>query len=333
MLPSRSSWILGAVLRLRFVDGHERRQLLPRHRERGEVQCRHRPGFAHDHGHRFAAEPDVLLGEHGLIGRGGDHAEPVAALDIGRGQHRLDARRRRDVGIDVAEPETRPMVGSADDADRERSVGRLVGAEHVGAVHLGLAVDPLGTVAHRLADRRRRRRGVRGAHMRGHNRGDDLAVAGAAAQHTAEGVHDLLLGGRGRGSQERRRRHQHAGRADAALRGAVREERALQRRGLSTLVEAFEGFHPPTFEAPDRRHARGHRFAVHEHRACSTVARVASHLGGGERQVIAEHVAEAPCRSVHLGGRSVHREGDRAHRPSPQLASARLTKIDADRRR
>ena len=89
----------------RVVHRHHGRQLVPGHRERRQVQRRHRRGLADDHRDRLAAEPHLLFGEHRLIGRGGDHAEAVAAADVGCRQHRHHSRRGGDVSGQVAEPE------------------------------------------------------------------------------------------------------------------------------------------------------------------------------------------------------------------------------------
>ena len=57
---------------------------------------------------------------------------------------------------------------------------------------------------------------------------DDLAVPGASTEHAAERVHHLLLGRFRAPAQEIVSRHEHARRADAALRRAVAQERRLQ---------------------------------------------------------------------------------------------------------
>ena len=78
----------------------------------------------------------------------------------------------------------------------------------------------------------------------GEHRLDDLAVAGAAAEHAAERVeHRRLVGIRIR-AQQRLRAHQHAGRAGAALRRPVGDEGALQHREAAGLLG----------QALDRRH-------------------------------------------------------------------------------
>ena len=149
------------------------------------------------------------------------------------------------------------------------------------------------------------------AALRVHDGRDDLAVARAAAEDAAEPVHHLLLGGRRRDPQERGSRHQHARRADAALRCAVRQERRLQSAALAARVQPLERLHATARETSHRRHARAHRLSVEQNRARAAVAGVASDLGRREPEVVAQHVAQPPCRPVRLHRRPVHVERDR----------------------
>ena len=196
----------------------------------------------------------------------------------------------------------RPVMRRAHDADRERTVGGLVGAEDVGAAQLALAVDPAHALSHGLADRRGRLRG-RLVHPGDHHRRDDLAVAGAAAEHAAERVHHLRLGGARRHSQQRRRRDEHPRRADAALRRAVRMERALQAPDLAARVETLEGVDAPAVEASHRCHAGADRVAVDEHRARAAVAGVAPHLRRREPEVVAQRRRSGAARIARASPR------------------------------
>src|SRR5207244_5687673 len=83
---------------------------------------------------------------------------------------------------------------------------------------------------------RARRRGASGYVE---HRLDDLAVAGAAAEDAAEGVEHHRLGRPCFARQEVACRHQHARRADAALRGAVAMKGTLQRIQLALRREPF----------------------------------------------------------------------------------------------
>ena len=105
---------------LGVVDRHHGRQLVPGHRERRHVQRRHRLRLADDHGDGLTPEAHLLVGfgEHRLIGGRRDHAEHVAAGDVGRGHDRDDSRRCGDERVQVAEPEAGPVVRRAHDPDR-----------------------------------------------------------------------------------------------------------------------------------------------------------------------------------------------------------------------
>ncbi|OWK20273.1 hypothetical protein AJ88_32395 [Mesorhizobium amorphae CCBAU 01583] len=72
-----------------------------------------------------------------------------------------------------------------------------------------------------------------------HHRRDDFSVAGAAAEHASQRILCFHLGRIRPPIQKRGCRDQQAGRADAALRRAMIEERGLQRRQFS-VGQAFD---------------------------------------------------------------------------------------------
>src|SRR4029079_19827502 len=125
----------------------------------------------------------------------------------------------------------------------------------------------------------------------------DLAVAGAAAEDAGERVENVVLARRPICAQQRRRAHQHSRRADAALRGAVGNERALQRReGAVGPREAFDRRHRAAAALADGDDARADLLAVEQHRARAAVAGVAADLGAGEAELVAQRVGESPRR-------------------------------------
>ena len=131
----------------------------------------------------------------------------------------------------------------------------------------------------------------------GEHRLDDLAVAGAAAQHAGERVADLGLGRLRVRAQQRLGAHQHARRADAALRRAVGDEGALQRRQRAVGAgEAFDRRHRAAVALADADDARAHLLAVEQHGAGAAVAGVAADLGAGQAELVAQGVGEAPAR-------------------------------------
>ena len=89
---------------------------------------------------------------------------------------------------------------------------------------------------------------------------------------------------------ERHRRHDHPRRADAALRAAVLDERALQRM---TAAEPFDRRHARAGDLRDRHQARVHRHAVDQHRARAALAFAAAFFRAGQRAVLAQHVEQA----------------------------------------
>jgi hypothetical protein len=129
----------------------------------------------------------------------------------------------------------------ADDAHRQHRRGRArrVGAEALAARDLGRRVEPRDARPDRLPGARLRCVDDR-ARRDGKHRLDDLAVAGAAAEHAGERVANLGLGRLRVRAQERLGAHQHARRADAALGRAVGDEsaqrRARRRRDAPTVV-------------------------------------------------------------------------------------------------
>ncbi len=91
--------------------------------------------------------------------------------------------------------------------------------------------------------------------------------------------------------QQIARRHQHAGRADAALRRAVALKGALQRAQAAVLGEALDGHDPAALDLAQRHQAGADLGAVEQHRAGAAVAGVAADLGAGQAEIVAQHRA------------------------------------------
>ena len=245
--------------------------------------------------------------EHRLVLRVGEDAEGVLARHVVRRQDghepwhaRLDRRQ-------IAQRELRARMRGADDAHPKRIGGSFVGAEQVGAGHLGPAVDPMQPRPDGAT------RGCLGRTLRGqpaghvHDRIDDLVVAGAAAQHAADAVGDLGARRRRRAVEQVGCGHQHAGSADAALRGAVLQERAAQALGQPARANAFDGLDRRAAGLRRRHQAGAHLLAVEEHGAGAAVARLAADLGSGEAELVAQRV-----------GKRCERSGDSRDRPPVQ---------------
>ena len=131
------------------------------------------------------------------------------------------------------------------------------------------------------------------AARRGHDRVDDLHVAGAAAVVAAERLEHLValdraalaLDQRGRGDD-------HPGRAEAALRGVVVVERGLHRRERLGLAEALERRDRRAVDRRDGRQARAARLAVDEHGARAAAALLAAGLRARDLELLAQDVQQ-----------------------------------------
>jgi hypothetical protein len=113
------------------------------------------------------------------------------------------------------------------DPDPQRIAGNGIGPEGIAAGDLGNAVDPRDPSPYRPAGLGHRRCG--GCCYR-ENGIHDLAVAGTAAEHTAQGIFDFGSCRSRRATDEFGGRHQHARRTDATLRRAVCQKGCLQSR-------------------------------------------------------------------------------------------------------
>ena len=99
--------------------------------------------------------------------------------------------------------------------------------------------------------------------------------------------------GRGFASQQRRRRDQHAGRAEAALDAALLEERALQRVQLVAVGEALDRRDLAAVGLQREVGARVHGLAVEQHHAGAALGVVAALLGAGQADLVAHHRQQA----------------------------------------
>src|ERR1700722_510629 len=97
------------------------------------------------------------------------------------------------------------------------------------------------------------------------------------------------------------RRHQHARRADAALRAATMQKRLLQRMQFTVTSQAFNGFNLRALGLKHRNKAAVHQLAVHANRTGPAFAFATAFLRAGEMQVFAQDVEEPlHRRRMHL---------------------------------
>ena len=187
-LPGRSGWISGASSASAASGEARAGSAGPADGEVGEILV---GILERDERDRLALEAGLGDGQRRLVGIARDDAEPVAASDVGGGQHGDDVWTGGGPRPEVAEGEGGVREGRADGAQGQGARRGCVGAEKLGAVDLGAAVEPGEPGADGGAGGRQRDDG-RGGVAHG---SDDPAVAGAPAEHAAEGVGDLRLRG------------------------------------------------------------------------------------------------------------------------------------------
>ena len=192
--------------------------------------------------------------------------------------------------FEVAEGERRMRVRRAHRARDERIRRPFVGAEDFRSGKFSGAVEPGKAPADRVLVRQVGRDRVAKA-VRVADRLDDRAIAGAAAQDAAERVLRFAFARPRVPTQQRDRGEQHAGRADAALRGAVEMKGgAKPSHDRVAVAETLDGFDGAPFDLPDAGQAGADGFAVDEHRAGAAVAGVAADLDASStRRIRAAH--------------------------------------------
>jgi hypothetical protein len=139
-------------------------------------------------------------------------------------------------------------------------------------------------------------------------RGAHARVGAAAAQIGHRSV-DLGIARFRVGRQQRRRGHQHAALAIAALRHLLREPGALQRMRRARAAQRLDRAHRLVGRRGQRRHARTHRRAVDMHGAGAAGGDAAAEFGAGQAALIAQPPQQRHLRvGIGLHGLAVERE-------------------------
>ena len=118
----------------------------------------------------------------------------------------------------------------------------------------------------------------------------DLRVARAAAEIAGHGGVDLLARGMGVAVEQRLGRHDHSGRAVAALDGAGVDKRLLQRVRLVGGADALDGLDCAAVRLDGEHTARVDRAPVHDDRAGAAFAKVTALLRARQVRALAQHV-------------------------------------------
>src|SRR4051794_9347776 len=140
----------------------------------------------------------------------------------------------------------------------------------------------------------------------------------AATEIAGKAFTDFGHRGVGIALQQVGRGHQHAGRADAALRAAAGQKCPLQRVHFSVAGQTLDGFDACALTLQHRNQATVYKLAIHAHCARAALAFTAAFLGSGQVQVFAQHIQQAlqwrdayfPLHTIH---RDAYRGPGRAH--------------------
>ena len=253
----------------------------------------------------LALEAHLVGGEHGLrVARERRHPRQVVLRHQLARHDRDDAgQRRRAARVDRLDP------GVRDRAPQELHV------EHVGqrdvvdvvaaAAEEAAVLEPLHRVSeaarfdcghYELLLCQRGGRVLHGLH--------DVLVSGAAADVPRERPADLLLGGARVLGEQRHRGQHHPRRAEAALEPVLLVEPRLDRVELRALGEPLDRGDLAAVRLHREHRARLRRHAVHEDGAGAAARRVASDVGAGEAERLAQEVDEQEPR-LDLGERSL----------------------------
>ena len=117
-------------------------------------------------------------------------------------------------------------------------------------------------------------------------------IAGAAAVIARKVLADLRAIRLRLLPQQVLRRDQHARRAVAALQRIALAERVLQIGDLAAVGQPFDRFHCTTIRLHGQRQAGAHDLAIEAHGAGAADAMLATDMGAGETEVVAQEVGE-----------------------------------------
>jgi hypothetical protein len=143
-------------------------------------------------------------------------------------------------------------------------------------------------------------------------------IAGAAADIAFQPVANFFLAGVGIAVHQVDRAHHHAWRAKPALQAVIVAKRLLHRMQSVTVGQAFNGRHFGALGLHRQHRARLHGGAIHMHHAGAALACVATHMGSGQVEVLAQKLHQQCARlDLSLNGFTVHCHGKVRHPSLP----------------
>src|SRR5438270_38087 len=126
--------------------------------------------------------------------------------------------------------------------------------------------------------------------IRADDRVEDFHVAGAAAEISGQALAYVRLSGFWRAFEEADGGEHHARRADAALRAAALDHRALHGVEALAVGDSLDRGDLRPLDLREGDEATVDKFAVHDDRARAALALAAALLRAGEFQLLAQHV-------------------------------------------
>src|SRR5262249_55666084 len=120
--------------------------------------------------------------------------------------------------------------------------------------------------------------------------------ARAATEDGRDTLADLAVAGRRVRAQEIERRHQHAGRAEAALQPVMLAKRLLQRMELSVAHQALHRSELGAVGLDGEHDARARGLAVEQDRTRAADPVLATDMRAGEPQILADEVDQQLAR-------------------------------------
>ena len=177
----------------RPVDGLDCGQIFPSDREVAKIKCLHSIGLPDNRGHALTSIACLVMREHWLVGKAGDYTIAIDAGNVLRGEDRGDPRVRGHEAIQIAKTESRAMIRTSHNTYSQRGLGTFIRSKDFCAVNFLLAVEADQPRPHGRTGLRRKLLAV-DIHFL--NRANDLAISRTAAEHSANRVHDFLLGWR-----------------------------------------------------------------------------------------------------------------------------------------
>ena len=188
----------GGFRRLGLSRGEQRGQHRPTHGKAGQVGgCVRLKGHKR---HAFTAKAGGAFGNCGLVGKGRDDGKGVATGNVGGGEDGGHTR-TGGKGGQIPKGKSGMGMGRADGLHHQGAFWHHIGTEQITG-DFGRAIEPLQPHPKRGAFHRY---GLWRITPSVTDRREDLAIAGAAAQHTAQRLFGLGFGRARGGGQEFRR--------------------------------------------------------------------------------------------------------------------------------